>query len=269
MSVSVVYKENKNSSLVWNYFLKSEDGLTAKCKLCHSIIKISAPSTKGLHTHLQTKHNINLKVQSSSGSVDIDKITQEMKASTSSSSSLFSSIAKRSDVSGSSVLPKKMKITDFFLSEKKVSMEERVSRMVAKDGIPFEKFITSIDMRQLFESEGHKLPSSASTIQGMVMAYGESIKKKTIKELEALKNSKQRFTVTFDEWSSLRNRRYLNLKLHVFNAGAVSLWNLGLVRIFGSFPAESCVIACYQHIINYYRIVPICNNYFPATLLCF
>ena len=55
-----------------------------------------------------------------------------------------------------------MKITDFFQSDRKVSMEERVSRMVAKEGIPFAKFITSIDMRQLFESEGHKLPTNIS-----------------------------------------------------------------------------------------------------------
>lgn len=122
-------------------------------------------------------------------------------------------------------------------------MEERVCRMAAKDGIPFAKFITSIDMRELFESEGHRLPSSASTIQAMIMAYGASIQKKTVHELEALKSTQKRFTLTFDEWSSLRNRRYLNLNLHLFIGGDVSIWNLGLVRITGSFPAETCVAA--------------------------
>lgn len=124
-------------------------------------------------------------------------------------------------------------------------MEERVCRMVAKDGFPFSKFITSIDLRELFESEGHKLPSSASTIQTMVMAYGASIRKKTIGELETLKKLQKRFTLTFDEWTSLRNRRYLNLNLHLFTGGAATanIWNLGLVRIEGRFPAEACVTA--------------------------
>ena len=58
MSVSVVYKENKGSSPFWKHFLKSEDDLTAKGKLCPSIIKISVRSSKSLHTHLKTKHNI-------------------------------------------------------------------------------------------------------------------------------------------------------------------------------------------------------------------
>lgn len=68
-------------------------------------------------------------------------------------------------------------------------MEERVSRMTAKDGIPFAKFITSMDIHQLFKPEGHKLPSSASTVQRMIMTYGEAIEKKTMAELGALKNS--------------------------------------------------------------------------------
>ena len=84
-------------------FLKSEDGFTAKCKLCPSIIKISGRSTKGLHTHLQAKHNINLKAKSNSDSVVIDKITQESKPSASSSNSSFTStISKRSDNTSSS-----------------------------------------------------------------------------------------------------------------------------------------------------------------------
>ncbi|KAL0895021.1 hypothetical protein ABMA27_013490 [Loxostege sticticalis] len=77
------------------------------------------------------------------------------------------------------------------------------------------------------------------------MAYGASIRKKTIGELETLKKLQKRFTLTFDEWTSLRNRRYLNLNLHLFIGGAATanIWNLGLVRIEGRFPAEACVTA--------------------------
>lgn len=66
-------------------------------------------------------------------------------------------------------------------------------------------------MREVFESENHRLPSYDSTIQSMVMAYGASIQKKTIDELLALKKSQMRFTLTFDD-PSLKNRRSLNLQ---------------------------------------------------------
>ena len=229
MSVNLVYKEYKSSSEVWRHFLRAENGLTAKCKLCPAIIKISARSTKGLHTHMRTKHT-----QSAN-----ENPVPAGETSSQSPSRSFSSTASRLNESAStsaSLIPsKKMKLTDYFPLEKKVSMEERVCRMVAKDGIPFLKFITSIDLRELFESEGHRLPSSASTIQTMVMAHGSSIRKKTIDELETLKKLQKRFTLTFDEWTSLRNRRYLNLNLHLFDGGAASIWNLGLARIEGRY----------------------------------
>ena len=40
-----------------------------------------------------------------------------------------------------------------------------------------------------------------------------------------------------DEWTSMRNRRYLNLNVH----GVGYFWNLGLVRIQGSFSAEKFI----------------------------
>lgn len=246
MSVNLIYKEYKSSSEVWKHFLRAENGSTAKCKLCPAIIKISARSTKGLHTHLRTKHNMNLNLVDSVSS-NVENPAPGMGTSSASQSGSFSSTASRLDESASSsatsVSQKRKKLTDYFPLEKKVSMEERVCRMIAKDGIPFAKFITSIDLRELFESEGHRLPSSASTIQTMLMAYGASIRKKTFDELEALKKLEKRFTLTFDEWTSLRNRRYLNLNLHLFTGGAANIWNLGLARIEGRFPAEACVTA--------------------------
>ena len=96
-------------------------------------------------------------------------------------------------------------------------MEERVCRMVAKDGMPFYKFVSSTDLRELFKAEGHELPTSATSIQTMVMSYGSSIQKKTIIELDELKKLEKRFSITLDEWSSLRNHRYLNVNLHLFD----------------------------------------------------
>lgn len=64
------YKEFKSCSAVWKYFLKSEDAQTAKC---NSINKTTAHSTKGLHVHVKSKHNINLKAITVSLNTDLTK----------------------------------------------------------------------------------------------------------------------------------------------------------------------------------------------------
>lgn len=41
------------------------------------------------------------------------------------------------------------------------------------------------------------------------------------------------FTLTFYEWTSLRNRRYMNINVHSIN----KFWNLGLILVEGTMPA--------------------------------
>lgn len=120
---------------------------------------------------------------------------------------------------------------------------KRVARMTVKDGMSFAKFVDSRDLRELFKLEGHQLPSSANSIRAIVMNYGTSIKQKITTELQDLKNKMNRFCLTFDEWTSSRNHRYLNINIHVFSKGSVVIKNLGLVRVSGSFPAETCISA--------------------------
>ena len=44
--------------------------------------------------------------------------------------------------------------------------------------------------------------------------------------------------MTFDEWASLKNRRFMNVNVHSYDN---VFWNLGLVRIKGSMSAEKCI----------------------------
>jgi hypothetical protein len=46
-----------------------------------------------------------------------------------------------------------------------------------------------------------------------------------------------RFSLTFDEWTSIKNRRYLNVNVHIED----KFWSLGLARIVVSLPAEKCI----------------------------
>ncbi len=47
----------------------------------------------------------------------------------------------------------------------------------------------------------------------------------------------ERFSISLDEYTSLRNRRYVNINLHAL----ILFWNLGMVRIIGSLPAHKTV----------------------------
>lgn len=53
----ITYKKDKCDTSIWYYFLKAVDGRTAKCKQCNTVLKTLGGSTKGLHTHLMSKHN--------------------------------------------------------------------------------------------------------------------------------------------------------------------------------------------------------------------
>ena len=48
----------------------------------------------------------------------------------------------------------------------------------------------------------------------------------------------ERFYLSFDEWTSLRNRCYMNINLHARNC---QFWSFGLIRISGSMSAEKCI----------------------------
>ncbi|CAG5034884.1 unnamed protein product [Parnassius apollo] len=249
MSANIVYKDYESVSEVWKYFLRAENGLSAKCKLCKKILKTKDRSPRGLHVHLISIHKIDTKTKNVISpppltlpppSSNTGATNQNMELVTASAST--SNVSPESPGSSAPVPParkKRQKITDHFLPVEDTSMEKKISRMVAKDGLPFRVFCTSTDMRNLFNSSGHKLPMSPNTIKLIVMNYGMTLKMKIMRELAQLKKNDHRFTLTCDEWTSSMNKRYMNVNVHTFLNGNTMFWNLGLIRVFGSMPAES------------------------------
>ena len=51
------FREWSGSSMVWRHFLRNTDDSKAKCNLCGTELKTGGGSTKGLNTHMKTKHN--------------------------------------------------------------------------------------------------------------------------------------------------------------------------------------------------------------------
>jgi len=66
------------------------------------------------------------------------------------------------------------------------------------------------------------------------MDHGIGICAQMMSELVSQKKQGVRFSVSFDEWTSNRSRRYMNISVH---ESSERFWNLGL----SSMPASKCV----------------------------
>ena len=87
--------------------------------------------------------------------------------------------------------------------------------MTARDGLPFRPFITSPDLRKCLMAMGFaNLPKSADTVKEMVMDQGRRVRSLVTGEIAKRRAQGQRFSLTFDEWTSGRNRRYMNINVH-------------------------------------------------------
>jgi hypothetical protein len=216
---------------IWRYFLRlkvnDQFGNKAKCTECNKVYACTGGSTKGLHDHVLSMHAIDVRARKWPAEA-VDTPTSPSNAS-----------------SSSSQIPEKMSrgprgpISKFILPNIEKSLQASMARMVVCDGLPFRVFITSPDIRKGLEAQGFSpLPKSPETVKKMVMEHGEAIRAVVCQEIADLKNAGTRFSLTFDEWTSTRNRRYMNVNV---NAAGRQIWNLGMVRVIGTMPAEKCV----------------------------
>ena len=69
-----------------------------------------------------------------------------------------------------------------------------------------------------------------------MLRYGSQLREKVSSYLSNIKSKGGYFSLTLDEWTSLQNKRYLNINIH----GNGFFWTLGLMRIKGRFSSEAC-----------------------------
>ena len=198
--------QNFAGAEIWKHFLRSVCKL-AQCKACNKTLKCDGGSTKGLHVHLKSAHQIDILIKRKSTQTENDTQTKRTKNQT----------------------------IDKFVND--ATLLAIFARMTACDGLPFSIFITSQDLRKSLTALGHTLPKSATSIREQVMKYGLHVTERIKHDIILKKSNGEKFSITSDEWTSMRNRRYLNLNVH----GVGYFWNLGLVRIQGSFSAEKCI----------------------------
>ena len=184
---------------VWKHFLRSSDAQGARCKLCPNgkIIKCAGGSTSGLRNHLKTQHP-----------------------------------EREPEPSPKPSLPpaKKIKTLDEHFEPRQPTLEYRLARMAAKDGLSFKTLAESDDIQNLLRSQHENVPRSRRAIQTKVNAFAQSVIVRVKEEVRARKNAETKFCISMDEWTSLRNRRYLNLCLHDFNQNRRVFYRSAVIR---------------------------------------
>lgn len=167
----------------WQHFFRSTDELSAKCKRCGKVLQ-NKGSTSPLLTHLRTKHSIN---------VEKRKADPPVKASDSGP-------------------PPPKKISSVF--GKADSTKVVLSRMVSMDGIAMNKFVTSKDLRRMMAADGHNVPKSGNGVRHLIVGYCKEVRDIYIKEMQDALADGELFSITMDEWTSLSNRKYMNVNVH-------------------------------------------------------
>lgn len=191
---------------IWKYFEKlPEDREKARCRKCLQILSCKGSSTSGLLRHMKNKHDLDLKP------------------------SPETSVAKVSSVA----VPVKQESMLKFV--KRQSLAEIVARLVAKDGFSINGVTKSEFIRESISKRGYSLPTSKTSVMKLVSEFYEYAKQQTQQDILSRIERGELPSITFDEWTSLSNKRYLNVNAHF---GDGSFYNLGLCKINGSLPAE-------------------------------
>jgi hypothetical protein len=195
----------------WDYFekLKKPDGLYAKCLSCSKVLKAFGGSTNSIRSHLKS-HKVVLNKRKAT---DVEPQCSKAKVN-------------------------KQKITNYFPKKIDCSLEAIISRLIAKDGLPYSKICTSFDLRMLLDDKDIKnVPKSPNKVRNIVFGYADKMRQAIITDISNRLKEGEVFSATMDEWTSVRNRRYMNINIHA----STEYWNLGLIRVKGSMPAEKCV----------------------------
>lgn len=196
---------------VWKYLKKIQNKESVQCLICPKILSYKGSSTSVLLKHLDKVHKIK---------IGKHNLTCENEVPSSSSQSE----AEQS----SSLVPKRPRITNFFQPCTKIS--EIIARLVAQDGISIRAITRSKFIREAFHNKQLTLPKSEGKTMELVLEYYEQQESSMVSKLQTIISSDGKFSLTLDEWTSLKNRRYLNINLHSDDG---TVFNLGLVFIPG------------------------------------
>ncbi|XP_062552035.1 uncharacterized protein LOC134217293 [Armigeres subalbatus] len=142
---------------------------------------------------------------------------------------------------------------------KRRSINEELARLASKDGFTIQGITKSEFIRQAFASRGMKMPTSNTSVMKLIHDFFDEAKAKTVQDIAKRSKEGHSVSLTLDEWTSVSNKRYMNINIH-FADGAMI--NLGLIPISGSLPAEK-IVALVKSAVEGFGLKP--NDVFGAT----
>ena len=188
--------ERSNQSKVLKHFTRDDDDSDrASCIHCSKKISSKRGSTSGLFCPPKSKNNLSLESKDQPCTSKKAKIQQK------------------------SILP--------FINVKKESLQIIVSQLTAVDGFFIHSTGKSKFIRESLSAKGFRLPSSDSSIINLDHSEYDDIQKKIKAKIETKVKANTRFSVTMDEYTSARCRRYMNINVYcqsdVINLGLMTM----------------------------------------------
>ena len=108
------------------------------------------------------------------------------------------------------------------------------ARMAALDRISFRTLAESEDIKRGLKALGYTPLSTHGGIAKLVMEYAKEVKKEITMALKEELDKHNRFSVTIDEWTSVRNRRYCGVNVHLKGG---KHFGIGMMRGKGTLDA--------------------------------
>ena len=133
---------------------------------------------------------------------------------------------------------KQKQLTNLSCMQKKDSAEVVIARLLAVDLLSMYKLEKSKDIQNGWAAQGLNIPTTRKAMEKMFLSFTDKVKTNFKQELAAKIRNRNRFSISLDEWTSIKNQRYVGLNLHLDD---VTLQSLGMVRTKGPMTAECCL----------------------------
>lgn len=201
-------------SEVWKYFERGTgcNKGKARCNKCKKVFEHDVTST--LRYHASSLHSIVIKKQVKGA--EKEKENQKVDGT-----------GKRQTTIESAFGPKEKEPTGLVLS-----------RLAACDRIPFSTIANSQYILKGLVALGLKVPKSRNGIINSIFSYADEMRKSLSKDIAQRLTNNERFSISFDEYTSMANKRYMCLNLH---SQKHEIFSLGMIAVVGSLPAEEAI----------------------------
>lgn len=108
-------------------------------------------------------------------------------------------------------VPKKKQTTMLDFYKLQGSLQEALAKLAAQDGLTFRQIANSTILQNGLKALGYRdIPSSINGVVSKIKDFARAMMEKDKEKIKIVK-SKQKLAVVFDEWSSIRGRRFLNV----------------------------------------------------------